>query len=78
MLAETPALEAGLGEVGAPTTVVAGARDRVVPLTVAEDLVRAIPRAVLQVVPGAGHFLPLEVPDHLAALVRHRVITGHP
>lgn len=74
MLAEVPALEAGLGKVRAPTTVVAGGRDRVVPAVVARDLTRAIPTAVLHVVPGVGHFLPLEAPDQLAEVVRHQTV----
>jgi len=74
MLAEVPALEAGLGKVRAPTTVVAGGRDRVVPVAVARDLARAIPTAVLHVVPGAGHFVPLEAPDQLAEVVRHQTV----
>lgn len=57
-----------LGELAVPTTVVAGARD---PKYVAlgQRLAAAIPGARLVVVPGAGHGLPREAPDALAAAI---------
>ncbi len=72
MLAELPVVEAALGEVQAPTTVVGGGRDRVVPPGVARGLARAIPGAELYLVPSAGHLLPFEAPGRLAELVRQR------
>jgi pimeloyl-ACP methyl ester carboxylesterase len=70
LLAETPSLEAGLSSVRAPTAVVAGRRDRVVPIGAAADLAEAIPGAELVLVPGAGHLVPQEAPGVLVSIVR--------
>ncbi len=52
-----------LGEVGAPTLVVAGGEDALKPPRHAEALARGIRGAELLVVPGAGHALCLERPE---------------
>jgi pimeloyl-ACP methyl ester carboxylesterase len=70
LLAETPELEAGLSSVRAPTAVVAGRRDRVVPAQAAADLAEAIPGAELVWVPDAGHLVPQEAPRVLVDIVR--------
>ncbi len=70
LLVETPALEAGLGSVRAPTAVVAGRRDRVVPTRAAVDLAEGIPGAELVWVPAAGHLVPQEAPGVLVDVVR--------
>jgi 2-succinyl-6-hydroxy-2,4-cyclohexadiene-1-carboxylate synthase len=58
-----------LGELGMPVQVVAGERDtRYVEL--GEALVGALPHAELVVLPGAGHGLPREAPEALAALLQ--------
>ncbi|MBY8887075.1 alpha/beta hydrolase [Streptomyces sp. PTM05] len=58
-----------------PVTVLAGERDQVEPPHVLRDhLLPYIPHARLDVVPGAGHLLPLEAPDAVAASLR--VLTG--
>jgi pimeloyl-ACP methyl ester carboxylesterase len=44
-----------LGELDLPTLITAGDRDIFIPLTLAEELHRAIPDAELQVFPGAAH-----------------------
>jgi pimeloyl-ACP methyl ester carboxylesterase len=69
MLAEVPGLVARLGGIPVPTIVVAGQRDRLVPLTTARALASAIPGAELRVVAGAGHDLPLEAPDAVVSAV---------
>ncbi len=51
-----------LGAVAAPTLVVHGEADRLVPAGNAELLARAIPGARLQVWPGAGHLYPTDEP----------------
>jgi 2-succinyl-6-hydroxy-2,4-cyclohexadiene-1-carboxylate synthase len=58
-----------LGELeGIETLVVAGERDaRYVHL--GERLADVVPRATMKVIPGAGHALPRECPDDLAALL---------
>lgn len=49
-----------LGEVRLPALVVAGSEDRFTPLRYAEFLATKIPGAVLKILPGAGHMVPLE------------------
>ncbi len=58
-----------LGELGMPVRVVVGERDAKY-VEAGERLVAALPRAELVVVPGAGHGLPREAPDALAALLQ--------
>ena len=65
-----PKLRGRLRRITAPTLVVAGAQDGLVPLAHAEAYVAGIPDARLAVVDGAAHWLPFEKPAELAALVR--------
>jgi pimeloyl-ACP methyl ester carboxylesterase len=58
-----------LGGVGAPALVVWGREDRIVPLECGERYQKALPRARLDVVDGAGHFVDMEQPDALAQRV---------
>jgi len=58
-----------LGSFTAPTLVVAGRRDSSVGYTDAADLLETYPRATLAVVDDAGHALPHERPELLAALL---------
>jgi pimeloyl-ACP methyl ester carboxylesterase len=53
-----------------PTTLVWGARDTVVPVSVAEAAVAITPDAVLTVVEDADHDLPLTHPDAIASACR--------
>lgn len=48
-----------------PTLILCGSRDRLTPPTSSERLNELIPESRLQIVEGAGHMLPLEVPDHI-------------
>src|SRR5262249_11677932 len=59
LVTETPALEAVLGSIRAPTTVVVGEDDRLVPPAAAQALAQQIDGAELVEVPKAGHLLPL-------------------
>lgn len=52
-----------LGRVRAETDVVCGADDPLCPPAFHERIAAAVPGARLRVVPGAGHLVPLEVPD---------------
>ena len=58
LVREVPQLEAQLATITAPTWVVAGSADRVVPTAAPRALVRQIPGARLVVLEGAGHLLP--------------------
>jgi pimeloyl-ACP methyl ester carboxylesterase len=64
-----PSLPHLLGGVAAPTLIVWGRQDRVVPLECGERYAKALPDARLQIVEGAGHFVEMERPDELARLV---------
>jgi pimeloyl-ACP methyl ester carboxylesterase len=56
--------EAALATLGAvPATVIAGDRDRLLPVRRARDLAARIPGAELILVPGAGHLVILERPE---------------
>jgi proline iminopeptidase len=59
-----------LGDVRAPTLVVAGEHDWVCPPSAAETLGTGIPGADLLVLPGVGHFPFVEHPDAFLAAVR--------
>lgn len=65
-----PKLVRRLTRVGAPTLIVHGAEDRLVPRVHAETYAARIPGAELVDVAGAGHLAPLEKPAEVAALVR--------
>ena len=65
-----PKLRSRLRRVTAPTLVVAGAEDGLVPLAHAETLAAEIPGARLAVVEHAAHWLIFERPEDLAALTR--------
>jgi pimeloyl-ACP methyl ester carboxylesterase len=69
LLAEAGSLAAAAGAVSAPTVVVHGQRDPIVPLARARETAAAIDRSRLVVVPGAGHLLPLEAPGPVAEAV---------
>jgi len=50
-----------LGAITAPTCVIHGEADPLVPLPAAHDLVRKIVNAVVDIIPGMGHDLPLQL-----------------
>ncbi len=66
LLRELPQLELRLGSIAAPTTIIAGAGDRVVPPRAARALSGQIPGARLIVAEHAGHLLPQRDPQLLA------------
>jgi pimeloyl-ACP methyl ester carboxylesterase len=69
LVTETPALEAVLGAIRAPTTVVVGEDDRLVPPAAARALAERIDGAELVEVPKAGHLLPLTAPLALVEIL---------
>ena len=64
-----PTLPYLLDAVAAPALVVWGRHDRIVPLECGERYAKALPRARLDIVDGAGHLVDMEEPDALAALI---------
>jgi pimeloyl-ACP methyl ester carboxylesterase len=61
-----------------PTLLVWGDRDAVIPVAHARAAHELIPGSRLEVFEGVGHFLPVEAPERLAALVRDFLATTEP
>jgi 3-oxoadipate enol-lactonase len=59
-----------LGEIRAPTLVIHGELDGVVPVSTAQELAAAIPGARLVIIPDAGHVANQEQPQAFNAAVR--------
>jgi pimeloyl-ACP methyl ester carboxylesterase len=74
----SPTLPHLLGGVAAPALIVWGRDDRIVPLECGERYAKALPRARLEIVEGAGHFVDLEKPDELAKLIVDFASQGEP
>jgi pimeloyl-ACP methyl ester carboxylesterase len=66
LVRELPELERRLAHIVAPTTVIAGGGDRIVPAAATCHLSRQIAGARLQVSPGTGHLIPQRDPDRVA------------
>lgn len=62
-------LRPGLAEAAVPATILVGSRDLLTPPRLARALWRAWPGSSLRVLPGAGHMLPLEDPDHVVEAI---------
>ncbi len=77
-IAAEPALADGLARIDCPTLAVMGLDSPTPSLRVTEIVARAIPRAMLRMIPDAGHMVPLTDPhlidpmigDHLVAAGR--------
>ena len=59
-----------LGRIAAPTRVIHGADDPLVPVLAGHDLAARIPNAVADIVPGMGHDLPLQLLPRFADAIR--------
>jgi pimeloyl-ACP methyl ester carboxylesterase len=66
---ELDAIVARVADIRAPTIVLTGDRDRLVPTATASALADAIPEASLRVLPGAGHPLPVFAPEEVVRTV---------
>ncbi len=62
-------IQAALPDVRAPTTVVSGTWDVVVPLEASRFLADAIPGAELRVLDGVGHFVARDAPEALIEVI---------
>lgn len=69
LLGDLPALEPRLHEIVAPTTVVLGTADTMVPVSASRALAEQIPGARLVEIEGGHHVLPAEHPDRLAEVI---------
>jgi pimeloyl-ACP methyl ester carboxylesterase len=65
---EPPAIDR-LGDIEIPSLVIAGALDLPAVLDTAAWLAGELPDATLELLPGVGHLLPMEMPDAVAHLV---------
>jgi 3-oxoadipate enol-lactonase len=64
---------ARLGSIAAPTLVVHGTEDRMLPVVNGELIARLVPGARLELLEGVGHMFWWEQPERSAALVRSHV-----
>lgn len=76
LIAETPEIERRLLSLRLPSVVLQGGADHIVSVQAARDLAEAIPGAELELHPRAGHRLPFEQPDVVAAAVRRYAALG--
>jgi pimeloyl-ACP methyl ester carboxylesterase len=72
LVRDLPGLEQRLSRIAAPTAVVAGSGDHVVPIAAARRLAGQIPQAGLVEIPRAGHLLHVQHADRLAEIVLSR------
>lgn len=70
LLNEIGSVEGALCSIAAPTVVISGAWDVVVPPSVAASIAAAIPGAELVTVDRVGHFVPRDAPKVIASAVR--------
>ncbi len=73
ILDEIDGLEAGLSSIAAPTVVVAGAWDRVVPARATAEVSARIPGCELVRVPRVGHLLPMQAPARVVEVIVSRM-----
>lgn len=69
LLAEAAAFETKLPNVSAPTLILFGAHDTVVPPANADLLAKQLSGSETRILPEAGHFFPLEVPQEAAQVI---------
>jgi pimeloyl-ACP methyl ester carboxylesterase len=65
LVRELPELERRLERIAAPTAIIAGGRDRIVPASATRRLSRQIRGARLQISPGVGHLVPQRDPKRV-------------
>ena len=68
-LVRPAALRRSLGRIAAPTLLLHGERDALVPVAVARQAHRDHPAWTLEVAPGVGHVPMLEVPEWTVAMI---------
>jgi 3-oxoadipate enol-lactonase len=69
LLSEAASFEHKLGQISAPTLILFGAHDKVVPPANAQLLEKQISGSKIVILPGAGHFFPIETPEEAAQAV---------
>ena len=76
ILAELPALEAGLPGIGVPVGFVHGSRSPM-PLGASTDVAERIPGAWVEVVEDAGHFIWVEAPGSVRTALRRLTVLSN-
>jgi len=69
LLTEEACFEHRLAAIQAPTLVLFGAHDKVVPPGNADLLAAKIPHSTIRILPDAGHFFPIETPDEANGVI---------
>ncbi|RPH58985.1 MAG: alpha/beta fold hydrolase [Chloroflexi bacterium] len=69
LLAEAASFEHKLPQISVPTLILFGAHDKVVPPANADLMASKIQGSQVVILPGAGHFFPIEVPAQAAEAV---------
>ncbi|MBN1661934.1 MAG: alpha/beta fold hydrolase [Anaerolineae bacterium] len=69
LLAEAASFEQRLKDVTAPTLILHGQHDKVVPPENARLLAQQVPNSTVEILPDAGHFFPFEVPDEAVRVI---------
>ena len=69
----SPSLIHLLPRVGAPTLVVWGEHDRIVPVTVGERIAEAMPSGRLEIIEDAGHLPHIEKPERVIPLLQKHI-----
>ncbi|MDZ7290141.1 MAG: alpha/beta fold hydrolase [candidate division KSB1 bacterium] len=64
-----------LPHLAAPTLVISGSEDLLIPTQEAETMAKTIPGAQLQLIPHAGHLASLENPSDVTAAIRDFLVT---
>jgi len=67
---------ARLDEIAAPTLVIHGTEDQMLPVSNGEAIARAISGARLELLDGVGHMFWIEQPERSAELVREHALAG--
>jgi len=62
-----PGLAAGLGQIGCPTAIIWGDRDRYIPFSTARELAERIPHATRSQLTGGDHYIREERPAEVTA-----------
>ncbi len=62
-----------LAEINAPTVIIAGAQDSLVPIEKSREMERLLPRGWLVEIPNAGHMPMMEAPEMVAEALRRLI-----
>lgn len=69
LLPEAAAFENKLPNISVPTLILFGAHDKVVPAANSDLLAKQLPGSQIRILPDAGHFFPIEVPEAASRVI---------